>query len=171
MLSVPLGKSDGQTNSSLIQNYTNPDFNVKLQYPANWTAQEVNLGPNQVVFLFPDDFKGEYSSSVGLTVNIFTDNSFASFDEYFEYRSQFYNGLEDVRIINESTTTLAGRPAYNITYYDYSNNKNFKALDISTYVDDEDFILDYYAEPGYFDKYLPEAKRIMNSFQITNTTN
>ena len=116
------------------------------------------------------EFEEEYVLPVSFDLTIFDNYSWSSFDEYFESAAQHYNGLEDIRIINESRTTLAERPAYNITYYDYRSG-NYKVMDVSTYAGDEDIILGYIAEPGYFNKYLPGANKIINSFQLTNTTN
>ena len=36
-----------------------------------------------------------------------------------------------------------------------------------TVLDNEQFHLQYYAEPGYFNQYLPDAKRMIHSFGIT----
>ncbi|HEX5977771.1 MAG TPA: hypothetical protein VFY68_10865 [Nitrososphaeraceae archaeon] len=62
------------------------------------------------------------------------------------------------------------KPVYNITYFDYRSG-NYKAMDVSTYAGDEDIILEYSVEPSYFNKYLPGANKIINLFQLTNTTN
>jgi hypothetical protein len=162
---------DAQTDNSLYQNYTNPDFNVSIEYPINWTAQEVNLNPNEVVGFYPDEFGREFELPVGLAVTIYHYNySFTNFDEYFSFVTQYYNAIEGIRIVNESQTTLAERPVYNITYYDYTGH-NHKRVTVSTYIGNEDIVLSYYAEPGYFNKYLPGANKIINSFQLTNTTN
>lgn len=62
-------------------------------------------------------------------------------------------------------------PAYKVTYYDYSNNNNYKSLDVSTLFQGEDFVIRHYAEPGYFDKYLPMVKKMIESFRITESNN
>ncbi len=40
-----------QIVSSQVQylTYSNPDYNVSMHYPSEWTPSEVNLGPYQVV--------------------------------------------------------------------------------------------------------------------------
>jgi hypothetical protein len=40
-----------------------------------------------------------------------------------------------------------------------------------TVLDDEFFYLQYYAEPGYYNQYLPDAKRMIDSFKITKPLN
>ena len=71
---------------------------------------------------------------------------------------------------NRTNTTLSRLPAYSISYYDYTMNKNLKIIDTMTVLDNELFHLQYYAEPGYFNQYLPEAKKMIDSFEITKNS-
>jgi hypothetical protein len=48
--------------------YENPDYNVKIEYPSNWIAEETDLEPKQVVRLNPDNFSEEYISPVGFQI-------------------------------------------------------------------------------------------------------
>jgi hypothetical protein len=85
--------------------------------------------------------------------------------------SKYYDENEDFRVIEESVSTMASMPAYQVILYDYSNNNNFKTLHISSLINSDDFLITYYSDPGYFDQYLPIAKKMINSFQITSGNN
>jgi len=71
------------------------------------------------------------------------------------------------RIINSSYVTLSGLRAWQEIYYDYANNKSMKALVVMTVKGGEEYQLMFITQPGYFNKYLPIAEKMIKSFQIT----
>jgi hypothetical protein len=73
----------------------------------------------------------------------------------------------EARFVNGTNTTLSGFPGFSIIYYDYTRNMNLKMMDTFTVLDNELFHLQYSAEPGYYEEYLSDARRMINSFQIT----
>jgi hypothetical protein len=150
--------------------YENLDYNIKIQYPSNWTKQEVNLSPLSPVFFHtPTQYSFEtpnaslnvfvFVSQSNSTVDSFANNIRSSDDEKIKNR--------EIRLINSSFTTLAGLRGWQQVYYDYSSSKNVKTLMIFTIKNGEVYQLQYRSEPGEYNHYLPIAEKMIKSFQIT----
>jgi hypothetical protein len=162
-----------QTNSSSIfREYTNPDYHVKLQYPANWTVQEVGLTPEQVVFFFPREIVEECPNlaidcPVGFEVFV-RPTTFVNISEMAIGARNHYKQNAEFRLISDRTNaTLANLPAYESIGYNYEMGDNVKIIELVTIFDQEMFDVAYYADPGYFNIYLPIAREMMDSFEIT----
>ena len=75
----------------------------------------------------------------------------------------------DLKSWNQNAT-LAGNPAHQI-FLDYSYDKNSKdATEIYTIKDDKIYIIEFVAQDKYYNLYLPVVNEIIESFQITNST-
>ena len=76
----------------------------------------------------------------------------------------------DLKSWNQNTT-LAGNPAHQI-FLDYSYDNNSKdATEMWTIKDDKIYIIEFVAQDKYYGLYLPVVNEIIDSFQITNSTN
>jgi hypothetical protein len=95
-------------------NYTNQDYNINIKYPANWTLQETNLRPNQVVLFWPSELQEQFVLPVGVRIFVYP-TSYSTIDEYMSGSSSFDKGDDNYRFINESNTLLSGLPAFNTT--------------------------------------------------------
>jgi hypothetical protein len=145
-------------------------------YPANWTAQETDLEPKQVVRIIPNEFLEDYRSPVGFVITYGKPTSDAPILSGPGYLlSNTIDGFENLtktsseaRFVNSTRDiTLSGLPAYSILYYDYTRGLNLKILDTMTVYNSELLDLQYYAEPGYFNKYAPLIMKMIESLQIT----
>ena len=75
----------------------------------------------------------------------------------------------DLKSWNQNAT-LADNPAHQI-FLDYSYDKNSKdATEIYTIKDDKIYIIEFVAQDKYYNLYLPVVNEIIDSFQITNST-
>ena len=78
-----------------------------------------------------------------------------------------FKGDNQSRLVDYNYTMLSDIPAYEGVYYDYRNNETRKVLNIWAYSGNDSFSLLYHTEPGYFKQYLPDAKKMIDSFEIT----
>lgn len=147
-----------------------------MEYPSNWTKSEINLKPYQVVFFYPPDVNrtGSLLESllrpVILPVSLLIDVAPTISTNINESALRFVSFLEgnnQSRLIDHKHTTLSGLPAYEVVYYAYTNDRTSKEFDVWTLYGNDSYSLLYNAEPGYFNQYLPLAKRMIDSFQIT----
>jgi hypothetical protein len=157
--------------STELLTYENPNYNVRIGYPTTWKTEEINLDPHQVVRILPNEFAEEYESPVRFYITV---GSGSSSPLDLSQAIAAFEGLtknsSDARFINSTNTTLSGLPAFSISYYDYTMGHNYKVTDTMAFLDDELFHLQYYAEPGYFNQHLPEAKKMIDSFEITKNS-
>jgi hypothetical protein len=63
---------------------------------------------------------------------------------------------------------LSGLRAWQEIYYDYTSGKSMKGLVALTQKNGEEYQLIFMAQPGEFNRYLPDAQQMIKSFQITN---
>jgi hypothetical protein len=153
---------------SSVLTYENPDYAVGIDYPTTWKTEEIDLEPRQVVRIIPNDFIEEYESPVRFSIAVVPALDLSEAIGAIEILAK---NSSDARFVNSTNTTLAGIPAYSISYYDYTSGKSYKVIDTMTVLDNELFHLQYNAEPGYFNQYLPDAKRMIDSFNITKVSN
>lgn len=168
-------------SSSSFLTYENPDYNLKIKVPPNWTVGEENLTSPYIVRIIPNDFLAERTSPVG--IYIVADSPPPDRDTLSEWAANTESLFEAagrlgyLRYIDSTNTTLSGMPAYSISYYDFTNSTvtpipNLKVTETTMFVPYTSgnvlFTVQYYAEPKYFDKYLHESRKAIESFQITN---
>lgn len=147
--------------------YNNPDYNISIQYPANWTKNEDNLPPNSPVsFSYPTPYP-PFDAVMVIYVN--QDNR--TLDQTVittKYNDALLAEKGDLRVINSSYTTLSGGlRAWQEIAYDYANDKNVKNLFVMTVKDGEQYQITFSTQPSKFNKYLPIAEQMIKSFQIT----
>jgi tetratricopeptide (TPR) repeat protein len=160
--------------------YENPDYNIKVDYPANWTKSEINLRPYDVAFFYPTDLnrsKGLFESLFRLNIPPVSfvmqamPKSSMSINESALRSLSSFEGNNQSRLIDHNHTILSGMPAYEIVYYDYGNDETRKGLSVWTHYNNDPYYLSYHTDPGYFNQYLPLAKIMIDSFQITPNNN
>jgi hypothetical protein len=77
------------------------------------------------------------------------------------------------RIINSTLVDLTSKndTAYQVIYYDYNNERSTKVMETWLIKDSYQYRLFYGSDPGRYDFYLPAAKRMVDTLEITNATN
>jgi hypothetical protein len=161
-----------QTTPANLLTYQNSTFGIKIQYPSNWDNQEngtrqdthtdlvtftpQTMNSNASLDIMVDDFAG----SPGTTLA-----QYAS-DEIGSLKQQYANN--DFKLIeSKSSIILAGLPAYRIVYTSVDQNTTTKDMEIGAIKGHKVYILTYEAGPNEYDKYLPIALKMIDSFQIT----
>ena len=160
--------------------YQNPDYNLKIDYPANWTKSEINLSPYMVAFFYPPNLTSGEGLFERLTkpnippvifdINVLPRTS-ENINESATRTLSATAGNNQSRLVNHNSTILSGVPAYQFVAYDYRGDETRKELSLWALNGNDSYNLVYHTEPGYFNQYLPDAKRMFDSFKITNSSN
>jgi hypothetical protein len=78
------------------------------------------------------------------------------------------------KLLGLTKTTLGGLPAYNSTYASFTPTFSSIYPEISMHIGaiegDKLFILIYKAIPNEYDKYMPMARQMIDTFQLSNST-
>jgi len=156
--------------------YDNPDYDIRIQYPNDWTVGHDNLAPYQVVRFSAPEIKEQETSlhtiiyipaSVAVAVQQLDSTNVTaeqSIEQLFDYA---YTSPSEFKIIETSTTTLAGIDAKKIIMYEYLRGDNSKLMRIIGTQNGTAYLIKYAAEPGRYDEYLPIAQRMIDSFTIS----
>ncbi|MGI0042967.1 MAG: PsbP-related protein [Nitrososphaeraceae archaeon] len=157
-------------SSEEFETYSNEDFGFSIDYPSNWLAKEDRLQPNQIVIfhLDPEEFEELPSpATVSVWNLLWTGGNLSITEVDDEYGTK---DTVNTRLVSKNLTTLSGFPTVENIYYDYRNelnqDQNNKAMEIFAKTDNEIFFVFYIIHPGYFDEYLPEVNRMIESFKV-----
>jgi eukaryotic-like serine/threonine-protein kinase len=161
-----------QTTPANLLTYQNSTFGIKIQYPSNWEKQENGTRQDthtDLVTFTPPTINS--NASLTVTVDDIADSpgttlaQYAS-DEIGSLKQQYANN--DFKMIeSKSSIILAGLPAYRIVYTSVDQNTTTKDMEIGAIKGHKVYILTYEAGPNEYDKYLPIALKMIDSFQIT----
>ena len=115
--------------------YENPDYDVSIQYPNDWTHSEDNLLRHQVVMFSAPEIE-EKESTVSTIIYIPAELVVAVQPLYSpnmttsqfvkQFLNEAYSSPSDYKIIESSNTTFAGMPAQKIIMYEYGDDSNSK---------------------------------------------
>jgi hypothetical protein len=154
-------KPNPQAQTTKFLRYQNPDFHLKIQYSSNWTKEETGLSTNTVVKFT------NWSSNVVFKVAAFRPLSKDFTSDDFAIRMS--DNVPDIYYLNASIgIPLAGTKASQVIYYAYpSGLGNLKVLETVLIKDNTVYSLMYYTDPPLFNRYLPIARGMINSFQFT----
>jgi eukaryotic-like serine/threonine-protein kinase len=154
--------------------YQNVTYGVSMLYPSNWTQQN-STGAADDRFVYVSEFlspeeTGGYFAFVTIAVdnNPRTTNTQGYRDQSVDiYRQD--PSFEDFQLLSSSigNFTLAGMPAYSleIAYTDLQFGPQ-NMLEVGRIFDNRVYYIQYFADPPIYQKYLPIAERMIESFQI-----
>ena len=160
-----------QSAPANLLTYQNSSAGIKLQYPSNWVKQENGTRQDtqtDLVTFTPPTINS--NASLDITVDDITDSlgttlaQYAS-DEIGSLKQQFASN--DFKLIeSKSSIILAGLPAYRIVYTSVDQNTTTKDMEIGAIKGGKVYLLTYEAGPNEYDKYLPIALKIIDSFKL-----
>jgi hypothetical protein len=149
------------TATSDLTPYSNPNLGFTLEYPSNWTRQEslafvssqVGIG-NQAPELITIDT--EVLPTLDFSLDTYTNLTLRQAQE----------SLQDFKLLNSSSTTLAGLPAHMIVYsFTPSQNTTLQNLATWTIKDGMVYIITYIATPEEFESSLPALRSVLDTFR------
>jgi serine/threonine-protein kinase len=159
-----------QTAPANLLAYQNSTAGIKMQYPSNWVKQENGTRQDTLTDLVTFTPTINSNASLDVTVDDITDSlgttlaQYAS-DEIGSLKQQFASN--DFKLIeSKSSIILAGLPAYRIVYTSVDQNTTTKDMEIGAINGGKVYILTYEAGPNEYDKYLPIALKMIDSFKL-----
>ena len=159
-----------QSAPANLLTYQNSTAGIKLQYPSNWVKQENGTRQDTQTDLVTFTPTINSNASLDVTVDDITDSpgttlaQYAS-DEIGSLKQQFANN--DFKLTeSKSSMILAGLPAYRIVYTSVDQNTTTKDTEIGAIKGGKVYILTYEAGPNEYDKYLPIALKMIDSFKL-----
>jgi hypothetical protein len=151
-------QSDRTSSINTLQ-YQNPDFAIKLDYPANWFKQEFNT---HVDFISPqENALDEYPE--WLTIGVVPSNN-KPFNNFINSISKERSHLENFKFV-ESHQNIDGTIRHVVYTFDDPSLGNTKAMDILTSNSGRFYLIQYFAEPSKYNIYLPIIENILLSIQ------
>ena len=170
--------AQGQKSDAFLT-YENETANMKIQYPSSWIVEIKNLEWPTILRIFPEEFMSERYPSVSLDLSVFdkttTVKPLPNLSDMAQVTLAGIEAEPDFRLINftenANVTLFNGTkavPAMEAHLYDFSRLfRDSREMDIGTILNDKYVVLfSYDAGQESFDKYLPEVRKIINSFQL-----
>ncbi len=161
--------------------YSNPSYGIRMQYQYNWvvegTSYPTGAGGVQITsFYLPDTSIGLPFFRIGAD-NLskeFPQSSTISVNDYLNRSLEHKNstGFPGFKLLESDTQNgLAGNRAYTIVWtYTNPTYGIRKSIEIGTIIGNKGYFVDYTAAEGKFQSYLPVVQKMINSFEIINST-
>ena len=175
---IPAGPAPAPTNNPSLLSYIDPTFKFKISYPSNLTKYGVlnlnihkttNIGHEslgEVAFGLPK------SSGTFLTISFGKEPGNFLLKDYVAAEINFLSRYMGFKQVESTPMSLGGNPANRIVYiYDIVKNggevKQGKSMEIITISNSWPIFVEYRGSLSDYQKYLPLAQKIIDSFQFT----
>lgn len=154
--------------------YENSDYRIRMLYPQDWKVSETGLSSYGIVKFSAPEIEDKISSVrtiifVPADVYVFEEplknSSWTNADYFNDFMKNTYSSNGQYKLINTSSTTLAGVPAHVSLLYDYKNNVTSKVMRIIAISNNTIHRISYYSDPGTFNDYLPVVNEMIQSFE------
>jgi hypothetical protein len=173
------GLSVGIASAQFLQQgewllYQNVTYGVSMLYPSNWTQQNSTGDVDDRFIYVSDFFSPEETDGYFAYVTIAIDSmpQTTSVQSYSNQSIDIYRQdpeFQEFQLLSSSMSnfTLAGMPAYSfeIAYTDLEFGPQ-NMLEVGRIFDNRVYYIQYFADPPIYQKYLPIAERMIESFQI-----
>ena len=162
-----------RTNSTKTNflTYENSTYGIKIQYPSSWDEEQNGTKQDtetNIVTFYPPARNS--NASLDVTIDEISDEKGVSLSQYAsDGIGDLKQSLKDFNLISSDTKNniLSGLPTYKSIYTYSDENTIFKDMEIGTIKGDKTYILTYEAGANEYDKYLPIAQQLIDTFQIT----
>ncbi|CAN5295149.1 hypothetical protein BH18THE2_BH18THE2_40300 [soil metagenome] len=156
--------SINQTGNNFLT-YSNSTYGIKIGYPQNWNVSEYPTFDYGIAYIFPDS---ENETTLDLSTERLPFQE-TSLDDYLDSRLDFSAPL-NLSESNTNTTTLAGRPAYKLVYYEVPfSNDSRKVMELGTIINGRVYEARYSTSPDRFLQNLPIIQRMLDTLEIVPT--
>lgn len=170
-------------SSSNFTNYTNPQHGFSLLYPSNWVNEEIPPGANLtylISFNPPANEIGEFVFVYVAVKNLTNNNT--SLEQFADQEISLLkrppavtSPTEDTSartILESGPATVAGNTsAYKVVYTEKVSGTLSKIMETYAVKGNKGYILTYLAYTDIYDKYLPIAQKMVDSFNLVSTRN
>ncbi|MBW4623863.1 MAG: protein kinase [Cyanosarcina radialis HA8281-LM2] len=159
------GPSPEIVNSSEFETYENPEYRIKLEYPKNWTRQDLGSFGDVVTFLAPQTQNNSFQAE--LHIEVISLPSKMTLPEYTTSRiNEIIQNLPGARIIDSRPTKLADLPAHEVVYSGKEGQIMLTRKAIWMLKDRQAYILTYTAQESQYEEFLSTAQKTIDSFEI-----
>jgi hypothetical protein len=134
-----------QTNINDLVSYSSPNLGFSLEYPSEWEKEE------SLTFVSPQGGIGNRTPEViSITTEVLPTSDFG-LDSYTEAALGQVESFQDFRLLNSSSTTLAGLPAHMILYtFTDESRTPLENLQVWTIKDGIAYVITYGGTPEEF---------------------
>jgi len=139
---------------------------VKINYPENWAVQETPNAVTQdvVTFLSPKQSDNDSFQEI-LTIRIEPISSTLNESKDLFIR-EVKNTVDDAQIESSGETTLSNKRANQLVFTGKNDASRLKNLQVWTLQNDNAYIITYTATIEEYNKFLPIAEKMIQSFAI-----
>jgi hypothetical protein len=150
-----------QTGISDLVPYNNPNLGFSLEYPTDWEKEE------SLTFVSPQGGISNRSPEViSVTTEVLPTSDF-SLDRYSDAAIGQVESFQDFKLLNSSSTMLAGLPAHMILYtFTSADQTPLQNLQAWTIKDGIAYVITYGGVPEEFEDSLPALQSVMDSFTL-----
>lgn len=144
--------------------YNDEDEGIRIKYPSDWEISQSESINEIVKFFTPTSVRTDNgtkpAAGIFVLINPVGDRGL---DDLAEAEQR---DTRDKRNLGITLTSMSNLPAYESTFYDYSDNRTLKKLSVFSIMDDRIYRIDFATDPSRYDDYLPLAKEVISSFQF-----
>jgi hypothetical protein len=167
-------------NNNSFRIYENPAYGIQIQYPSTWIiyAGDMFSGDDAidiVSFLGPvkSDTKAHAPSLYISIISLPPPDLNLNLNEYLTRITNDYKAkLKEFKVIESDTSSiLAGKPAYKLIFTDEEDEIYYKTMDIGTIIEDKVYFLSYVVQREQYSDYLPTVQKMIDSLKITTSNN
>jgi serine/threonine protein kinase len=148
--------------------YQDANYGIKISYPKRWSIQETPDGVTGDVarFLSPKEGKAdEFQENLSISVKDLSSQP-RSLNEYTEESVWIIRTHSDASAPPASAATLGHRQAMEVVFAGKEGNIQVQRLEIWTVKNNKAYVITYTAERGKYSKFLPAARKMIDSFEI-----
>jgi hypothetical protein len=163
ILFIGLFDVKGQTGQ---KNLTGDGY--RITYPEQWKANQSGyMGTNFFLFSPLTGENDKFSENINLVTQNLTGTGISSLDDFVNLsENQIKTIITDAKIIQSKRITGEKYTYHQIIFEGKQSNFHLKTMQYYWVINNKAYVLTFTAQAGEFDKYLPEAKKIMHSFEI-----
>ena len=146
--------------------YRNSDRAIAIDYPADWTIEELEdpiTGGVLVITAPLEDESDTFREQVYLSID--------PLDDPQSYEKTLIDKIVNVRGVSniyyqEAAERISDRPAHSMVYQRQQDNLDLQQKEVFTFVRDKAYLVTYVAEKERYLNFLPVVDRIIRSLKI-----
>lgn len=150
---------------SQLLTYENFSLGIRMKYPPDWFKQDQFPGP-MIMFVSPREGPTDYFAE-NLSVTIESLPPGSTLEQYVNYgMTQAAANLPNYSLIESKSALLSGLPAADVVISFNPGPFPVKWRSVCAVTNGKAFALIYRAEASKYDKFLPAAQAMIDSFEI-----
>jgi hypothetical protein len=176
---LPSSKTSTGSIKDDFLTYSNSAFGVRMQYPINWSVQEIGnvSGANNTIAIFksPSKTSSQLGNISGVSGNfvpyldIFVfDSKNMSLDQIIKGRLNYFHNNSDF-VLNQSNpiTLKTYQSAYLLNYsVTIGGDEHFKKIQVFAPVGNKVYVVTFTSQQETFSNYMPLVQKMINSFGV-----